>query len=110
MPDTHTWQPQWNLWHRITTALRAFEDSMDDNTDPLLRMEVADLNQVLPSLRDPATPTRDEGLIDALRLRCEAPGAAFPPHTCGCVPCEAAWELSRKASRGKNDFSDRTCD
>lgn len=36
------------------TALRAFEDSMDDDTDSLLRMEVADLNQVVPSLQDPA--------------------------------------------------------
>lgn len=57
---THTWQPEWNLWHRITTALLAFEDSMDDDTDPLLRMEVADLNHVVPNLRDPAVHGKPE--------------------------------------------------
>ncbi|KKK77686.1 hypothetical protein LCGC14_2851070 [marine sediment metagenome] len=58
--EPHAWEPQWNLWHRITTALRAFEEMMDADTDPLLRMEVADLNQVLPSLRDPALMSNPE--------------------------------------------------
>ena len=58
--EPHAWEPQWNLWHRITTALRAFEEMMDADTDPLLRMEVADLNKVLPSLRDPASPVEEE--------------------------------------------------
>ena len=63
--EPHAWEPQWNLWQRITTALRAFEESMDADTDPLLRMEVADLNQVLLSLRDPALPVEEKEKCDA---------------------------------------------
>ena len=56
MEATHEWKPQWGLWQRITTALLAFEESMDDDTDLLLRMEIIDLNRIMPNLRDPAAP------------------------------------------------------
>ena len=60
--EPHDWLPKWGLWPRIKTALLAMEDVMDDKTDPLLRMEVADLNQVVPNLRDPSIlPPRTGG-------------------------------------------------
>lgn len=52
--EAHDWQPEWGLWPRIKTALLAMESIMDDDDDSLLRMEVADLNRVVPNLRDPA--------------------------------------------------------
>ena len=52
--ETHDWRPEWGLWPRRKTALLAMESIMDDDDDPLLRMEVADLNRVVPNLQDPA--------------------------------------------------------
>ncbi len=54
MTDKHDWLPEWGLWSRIKTTLLALEDIMDNDIDPLLRMEVADLNHVVPNLHDPA--------------------------------------------------------
>lgn len=56
-PDqkTHAWQPEWRFWERIQTALLAMVPFLDD-ADNLLRSEIADLNAVLPSLRNPAHP------------------------------------------------------
>lgn len=52
-PKTHAWQPEWRLWERIQTALLAVVPFLDD-ADNDLRSEIADLNAVLPNLRDPA--------------------------------------------------------
>ena len=63
--ETHTWQPQWRLWERIQTALLAIVPFLDD-ADIGLRDEIADLNAVLPSLRNPAvSPYNDAALLQA---------------------------------------------
>ena len=53
MAEKHAWQPEWRLWERIQSALLAVEPFLDD-ADNDLRSEIADLNQVLPNLQNPA--------------------------------------------------------